>query len=297
MKIPVKMKIDSLVAIGNAVAFQWFFMFTKHDPRLRPLIPFGDDPYDALGSSAAIVNIFLCLLLLWRTFRPAGSLTTSPMQLQHVRRAQAAVPLSILVTLAADAVAMIRHQRTWIGTASQNLLLASFVGVTVVSATCLYSIQCSTPRSAMQEQRSRIAYPATVAVVFFSMLTIYPERLIDRLSTHLVTVIIGDLLLFVPVSALLLLLLPDMEHSIGPSSKSPCATVYLWTGTSLIGLAIGVALFFGEMTEGGGPLPPLRLRLIVAAVYTGLSVAGMLIAFAFLKGPLGLTRRRTAQSN
>ena len=276
--------------------FQWFFMFTKHDARLRPVIPFGDDPYDALGSFATIVDIFLCLLLLWRTFRPYRSRTPSPTQIQYLRRTQAAVPLSIVVTLAADAVAMIRHPQMWMGTTSQNLLLASFVGVTLVSGVALYSIKHSAQQPTASERRSATGSAEMIAVVFFLTLALYPERLIGPLATHLITIIIGDLLLFVPVSALLFLLLPDIEDSPGRTSKSRAPT-YLWTGTILAGLVIGVGLFLAEMGEGGGPTPTFRLRLIVAAVYIGLTVAGVLIAFIFLKRPLGLAQRNTEQSS
>jgi len=78
MSVPARQKLHSIVILGVAAAFQWFFMFTKHDPDLRAIIPFGDDPYDALGSFATIVNILLCLLLLWRSFHPMRGLAPSP---------------------------------------------------------------------------------------------------------------------------------------------------------------------------------------------------------------------------
>lgn len=297
MSMPVKEKINSVVVLGVAVAFQWFFMFTKHDPGLRPVIPFGDDPYDALGSFATIVDIPLCLLLLWRAFRPYGVESPSPLQIQYLRRTQAAVPLLVLVTLAADAVAMVRHPHMWIGSSSRNELLALLGGMTVISGGALRSVLGFAPTRIDSQRRATMISSGIVAALFVLCLAVYPERLINRLSTHLVTVLIGDLLLFVPVSVLLRFLIPDAEASAGGQTKARRHSLYVWAGVTMAGLLIGVWLFVAEMTEGGSPMPALRFRVFVASVYIGLTIAGLLIAVAFLKRPLGLGQGNTVQSS
>lgn len=293
--MPARQRINAVVTVGVAVAFQWFFMFTKHDPGLRPVIPFGDDPYDALGSFASIVNIFLCLLLLWRAFRPYGGRAPSPEQIQYLRRTQAAVPLLILVTLAADAVAMARHPHMWIG--SQNKLLALFTGMTVISSGALWLILSSTPEPRPPQRREEMIAPAIVSALFLLILAFYPEHLIGRLFTHLVTVLIGDLLLFAPVSILLRFLLPDQQNSGWRHASTRVGSMLVWTGGVLAALLIGVWLFLSEMSEDGGPMPPPRLRLIVASVYIGLTLAGMIIAVAFLRRPLGLGQGNSMPSD
>lgn len=295
MSLLARHKIDSLAVIGVAAAFQWFFMFTKHDPGLRSLIPFGDDPYDALGSFATIVNILICPLLLWRTFRPYRAGPPSESQIHYLRRTQAAVPLAVLVTLAADGVAMARHPHMWIGNPSQNKLLAAFAAVALISAGALFVIRFSAPVA--QQRKGATASSAIVAALFLSTLALYPERLIVHLSTHLLTVIIGDLLLFLPVSVLLRSLLPEPAASEHLQQKTRRASVYIWTAAMAGGLAIGVWLFLAEMTEGGAAMPPLRMRLFVASVYIGLTLAGTFIALVLLKRPLGLGHARAAQSN
>jgi hypothetical protein len=94
----------------------------------------------------------------------------SPVQTQYLRRTQAAVPLSILVTLAADAVAMVRHPRMWIGTASQNKLLALFAGMVAVSGGALWMIRSSAPKPvAPQRQGAMISSSiATALSPFYS---------------------------------------------------------------------------------------------------------------------------------
>ena len=286
-----KQKIESLIVVGVAFAFQWFFMFTKHDPGLRPMIPFGEDPYDALGSMATIVNILVCLLLLWRAFRRYGGQTPSPVRIQYLPRTRAAVLLSILVTLAADAVAMVRHPHMWMGGMSQNKLVAVFIGMMAISASALYLIRSSAPKAIAPHRRGPAITSAIVMVLFLFTLAVYPERLTSHLSTHLLTVLIGDLLLFLPVSVLLRSLLPDPESSDGSQSRAHPGSAYIWIGVTMASLLIGAWLFVAEMTEGGGPMPPLRLRLFVASVYIGLTLAGVLIALAFLRRPLGLRAR------
>jgi hypothetical membrane protein len=298
MSVPVKLKLHSLVILGVAAAFQWFFMFTKHNPDLRPIIPFGDDPYDALGSFATIVNIVLCLLLLWRSFRPMRGQSPSPAQTQYLRRTQAAIPLSIVVTLAADAIAMARHPHQWLGTPGQNKLLAVFAAMLAISVATLLMLRSYASASAAPQQRERTAFSLLiVAALFVVVLAIYPEHLINRLSTHVLTVLLGDLLLFVPVAAFLRFLFPDLQGVPHAQSKSRGAARYVWIGAVLISLAIGVWLFIAELTEGGAAMPPMRMRLFVASFYIGLTLAGTLIALALLSRLLGLSQATDAQPN
>lgn len=296
MSVASRQKLHSLVILGVAAAFQWFFMFTKHNPVLRSIIPFGNDPYDALGSFTTIVNILLCLLLLWRSFRPMRGRESSQAQSQHLRRTQAAIPLSILVTIAAYAIAMVRHTNLWFGAPGQDKLLAVLATMLAVSAAALSMVRFSVSAPTAPQQRERTApSPLIVAALFVAMLGFYPEHLINRLSTHLLTVLLGDLFLFVPVAAFLRFLFPDPQLAPHEQSNSPGVGRYAWIGAMLISLLIGVGLFVAEMTEGGAGIPPIRKRLFVASVYIGLTMTGTLIALAVLGRLLGLRNGTAAQ--
>ncbi len=61
-------KLNSIFAICLAVAFLLFFQFTKHNPMLAVIIPFGNDPYDAVGSIGVIIGGLLSVLAFIRTF-------------------------------------------------------------------------------------------------------------------------------------------------------------------------------------------------------------------------------------
>jgi hypothetical protein len=53
---------------------------------------------------------------------------------------------------------------------------------------------------------------------------------------------------------------------------------------------VGAFAFLGEMNEGGGSLPLIRL-VFVASVFLGTGLSGILVAYALLGAPLGLGSR------
>ena len=64
------LKRNAIALLGLAAFFGWAFGFAKHDPGLRNIIPFGEDPYDAVGSFGFITAGLLALVSLARTFLP-----------------------------------------------------------------------------------------------------------------------------------------------------------------------------------------------------------------------------------
>ena len=58
----------------------------------------------------------------------------------------------------------------------------------------------------------------------------------------------------------------------------------------VVAVIIGLLLVAAESREGGGAPMKLAQLAFVAAVYVGLEVVAMLIAFAFLRKWLGLFR-------
>jgi hypothetical protein len=51
----LRFKVNSVVMLALTAAFGEFFMFAKHDAALGAIIPFGDDPYDSVGSFCMIL--------------------------------------------------------------------------------------------------------------------------------------------------------------------------------------------------------------------------------------------------
>lgn len=276
------LKRNAIIASGLALLFAWAFQFAKHAPMLRPIIPFGDDPYDAIGSFAFLTVPLLALTSLVRAFFPAlvGRSGTAI----YVLRAQAAIPFCVLVTVAADIVAMGRHTSAWLGAAGQEVLLM-LLGTLIASSLAVLALVQNSPRQGVRRQ---YAYAAGVWLTSLLVLYIYPEKMIAGTAGHLFTIVIGDLLLFVPVAMLVKAWLPspaDTPHR-GSDGERRHIKYLPFVFAALAGLTVGAIAFLGEMSEGGAT-PPLAQLLFVAAVYLGLGMVGLLIGYASLGRILG----------
>ena len=282
-----ELKRNSLLVLGLAVLFYWAFMYAKHDPMLRPIIPFGDDPYDAVGSFACITGVLVAVVCLVRAFRPYRGGIPSSAQRLYLVRSQEAVVLAVLITIAADAVAMVRHPSLWIDKAPRVELVALLTGLAVVAGFVGWMVRRSHDRSGQKWQSRSMVIPALVPLV----LAFYPERLITNLPGHLATVVVGDILLFAAMRALLVMLIP-FPPSAMPTAEllppKPSRARRRWVAVVCLGILVGLFAFAGEASEGT-PFPLVR-TLIVACVFIGLCLAGLLIAYAFLGKALGLQR-------
>jgi hypothetical protein len=272
--------------------FFWSFMFAKHDPALRNVIPFGDDPYDAVGSFAVIVGGMVALLSFLRAFWPYREAPTMAQRVYLVR-SQEAVVLAVFITVATDVIAMARHPSMWMGAASRNKLIALLGVLLIIAAGVQWLIR------AAQEKlggfgTTRWAVPASVTLLAMLILAGYPERLINGTATHLFTVVAADLLLFALMRFLLIALVPyppDDEQTGELAARGGFPTAgQRWAIALLAGILIGAFVFLGEMGEGSSTLPWGRL-VLVASVFISLGLAGILIAYAFLGKPLGLRPR------
>lgn len=279
--MPTTLKRNAVLIFVLAVLFSEGFMFAKHAPALRHVIPFGEDPYDAVGSYGVIVGGLISVLSLFRAFRSYGEHPPSAAQRVYLLRAQMAVVLIVWITIASDAVAMVRHGSMWVNAPSRNeliVLLAGLALVTVVVQAAIRKAQEKTPEWRL------LGRGAMLFVVAMAVLAVYPEQLIQRTTTHLLTVLIGACVLFAPIGVLLPPLVPYVPDT--TTTRRAVSARARWGMVLVLGVLIGAALFIGEMSEGRGP-SGIRLAF-VAAVFVGLGAAGLLIAYAFLAKPLGL---------
>lgn len=291
--MPRMHKINAAVVFLVAVIFYWFFMFCKHDAALSKIIPFGDDPYDAVGSFAIIIGIFASLLSVFRAFRPHPPNGASIENGVYLVRAQTCVVLAVFITLVADAVAMGRHASMWKSAPQRNELILLLAGMAIVAI----SVESLIRRSAKEIVPARVATAwiraASVSLAAVLLLAVYPERLINGTATHLLTVVAGALILFVPMRPLLTALVP-FEPGTGARENAAVRQGSLrrnrWGIVLLIGMILGVFFFAGEMSEGTGGMSIRRIAF-VGAVFVALSITGLAIAYTFLGIPLGLGRR------
>ena len=136
---------------------------------------------------------------------------------------------------------------------------------------------------------SQWAQAASVLLLALLVLGFYPEQLITGIGTHLLTVLVGAVVVFAPMRPLLFALLPDgagqRSGRSAPTRHWLSSRPARWSIALILGISVGTFALLGEMSEGPGPTTRL---LLVAAVFVGLGTAGLLIAYAFLGAPLGL---------
>jgi hypothetical protein len=291
--MPKALKRNAVIVFGLAALFYWSFMLAKHDPALRDIIPFGKDPYDAVGSFGVIVGMLIALVSLVRAFRPYREHPPSTAQRVYLVRSQVAVVLAVLITLAADVVAMARNPVIWIGAASRDWLIALLGGMAVVTVAVQLLIRASQEKLPEGGMKRWIA-AAIATLLAILALAHYPEQLINGTATHLLTVVAGAIVLFAPMRPLLNALVPygaDQRRIETTPARSRFSTAaQRWGIVLVVGGLIGAFAFLGEMAEGSGALPMGRLAF-VASVFISLGLAGLLIAYAFLGKPLGLGRQ------
>lgn len=281
--MPTALKRNSLIVAALAVLFWWAFMHAKHAPALRAAIPFGDDPYDAVGSFALLAGVVVVLIACARAFRPHRLPAVA--QRVFLVRSQAAFVLMVLMMVAADAVAMARHPAMWL-TVRRELL--TLLGGLAAAALLTLWLVLAGERGAARERSWMPGIAAVLAAL--AILAVYPESLIARPGTHLLTIVVADALLFLPIGLLLPALVPlRADAQPAPTRQRGRGLARAWSAAVVVGLLLGGLAFAGEMSEGSSHAPLGRL-LIVACIFVGLGIAGVLIAFACLAKPLGLIR-------
>lgn len=285
--MPNDFKRNSVCCLALAAFYNWGFMFAKHDVALRGVIPFGNDPYDAVGSFGIFVALIVAVIAILRTFRRYPT-PVSAMQRLFAIRAQTTVVLVVLITVGADVVAMARHPGMWIHSPALAKLIALLAGLVFAAAGVQRLVN-----GAERGQRSGPRRWTTVAITTIlatGVLALYPERLIVGVWPHLLTVVVSAVILFAATRALLLALVPDTAVDAAPESlvrQRPPGRTSRWAIVTLVGAAFGAFAFLGELSEGGGAQSIARI-VAVAGVFLGLAIAGVGVAFGFLGAPLGL---------
>ncbi|HKW87702.1 MAG TPA: hypothetical protein VJN21_03000 [Candidatus Acidoferrales bacterium] len=288
-----KLRINSVFIFGLAILFYFFFMHAKHDSALSAVNPFADDPYDAVGSFAIQAAVFLGILCVIRAFRPNPPAVESIHRESFLLRAQMAGVLSVAVTLATDAVAMLRHPHLWLGLPAGYRLLAWLGGMAVLTAAIgapVYRMAKKIDLPAAPPQWNRILIVSLVAV---GIILHYPESFRRGLIGVLATPLVGTAILFACMWVWTTALVPFQASSaVGtkpPGTRWYARRSFQWASVILAGILIGLFFVAGEASEGTG-IPPARLVLVVSA-YIGLETAGVMIGYGFLRKPLGLFRR------
>jgi hypothetical protein len=285
--MPTFLKVNTLLSAVLAATFYFFFMFAKHDPALSAVIPFMNDPYDAVGSFAAISSILLVLIAVVRTFRPYRAAPTEELKV-YLARTQMAIALAALITLGSDLVAMVRYAPMWLGTSVAGELIA-LLGVVAVGAVVVVSSIHRSMRGIHLPRRTRWLAAVCVSLVALLILAVYPESLIHNSLGGLFTIVVGMLLLFAPLSVLDIALIPFVPESTAVA-RARWQKALPWLLVLLVAFGVGVLAFLGEASrEGAGSVPLARVAMVFA-VFVGVGTVGIVTGYAFLRKPLGFLR-------
>jgi hypothetical protein len=283
--MPARLKRNALAVLVVAAAFYWFFMFTKHDPHLSLIMPFGEDPYDAIGSFCLIVAILLVLVSAFRAFRPYQQGLPSPLQKVYLVRTQSAVPLGILITLASDVVAMARQPALWLGKPETFELLALLAGMAAFSLLALVAIHRSVEQGTSNPRKHPWTRAVLTLLASLTVLALVPAFPLQSASLHFAVIVLSFFLIAAPLA--------QFSVAIAPSSAPdplPRHRWLPWIVIMLLGLAIGAFALAGEVFgEGSGGLPTAKM-LLIATIFLGAGTAVLLIGYGFLGKPLGLFR-------
>jgi hypothetical protein len=105
---------------------------------------------------------------------------------------------------------------------------------------------------------------------------------------HIITCDIANVLLIAPVAFFVMSLFPDeaSQTTRVAGSSYDLGPIPRWTIVTLLGLSIGLTAFLAEIRESASSLPIAQLAF-VGSVYAYLGLSGLLIAYAFLRKPLG----------
>ena len=203
-----RFKINALISLALVILFYFFFMTSKHNPPLSAVNAFAEDPYDAVGSFGVQAAAFLGILSLMRAFRPYRVSAPSEEQKIFLARTQMLAVLAVAVTLADDIIAMARYPSVWIGSPNGYelaALLSSLAFLALVSGALVYRSVRETSLQTIPNvwKRAAIVSLATVVILIF-----YSNSVSQSTPGALSTVLVGAILLFAPMWALGMSLVP-----------------------------------------------------------------------------------------
>ncbi len=296
-----RLRFLALASLAAAAAFTLFFFSAKHRPAFAGVAPFGEDPYDAVGSFALQLAGVAAALSTLRALRGSTGGRISSFRGLLILRGAGIALLAVFVALLADLVAMARHPAAWLASPAGHGLLALLALFTLASAGGLIGIvRTGKDAEARPRPPSWAGAVATGGMVAL-LLAFYPEAWRRGLAGAILTALFGTVLLFVSVriaaGALLSQdagpsedLLDDLSALLGKSEAlSRRLRARPWRVVVLAALAGGLALALVQAVGEG--LPPTTGRaLLFLGVFTGLEAAGILLGCVLFRRLLGLIR-------
>jgi hypothetical protein len=192
-----------------ALLFLVFFQITKQINALAQVNPFGEDPYDAVGSFAIQVTLAAALLSFLRVLRPYRTREITTIQNLLILRGNGLSVISVAVTLVVDLIAMVRYPNSWIHYAAGKILAFLVVGIMILTALASWWFSRIVRRlqeMTMIGERCRIerAFTSRLLIVISCTITlaIYPPEWRQSLLGGIFTALAGILILLILLAVL-----------------------------------------------------------------------------------------------
>ncbi len=317
----------SLGILILAVLFFLFFDRSKHMEALASANPFIVDPFDAVGSFGVLLALFVALLTTLRAFRPYTGMEIPAGGLDLILRGASIVILSIGVTLAADAIAVMRQPAETLRSPAGWVLIALMLLLAIANGGAARWFQVrlkdvARPPAAAPWRRAVLLCAACAAV-----LAAYPPAWDKGTAGGIVAALLGMAILFAAVWALAAALIPspvlggeDALDDLGAIYgwiKSRLGVVaglldslegfgrwravrsilnwvnprrHPWSITLIGGVALGLALASAEALGEGVPGRASRF-VLVGSVFVVIGTAGVIIGYGLLGRFLGIFYR------
>jgi MFS family permease len=192
-----------------ALLFLVFFQITKQIPALAQVNPFGEDPYDAVGSFGIQVTLVAALLSFLRVLRPYRTREIITSQYLLILRGNGLSVISVAVTLVVDLIAMVRYSDSWIHYAAGKILAILVVGIMILTALTGWWFSRVVRRlqemTVIGEQcRKERVFTSMVLIVISCAITlaIYPPGWRQSLFGGIFTALAGMLILMILLAGL-----------------------------------------------------------------------------------------------
>jgi hypothetical protein len=210
-----KIKASTLMILGLSITFYLFFDFSKHAPALGAVNPFAEDPYDAVGSFGIQLTFVSVLLALIRTFRPYADGGMPPAQLLLVLRAKTVALLSILMTLVADIIGLVRSLFVY-GVFPAAIPLALLLcGMILLTLTVGWMFARTTYKQVVSSSSPSWTWAGLISGMAILILAFYPLAWRNSsIPGGIFTALTGMVLLFITVWGIAMAIFPGKNLSL-----------------------------------------------------------------------------------
>lgn len=262
----------TLLALGLALVFFLFFQISKGEP-FRGVNPFGEDPYDAVGSIGVEVALFVSAWSFARALR-LHQAPALPGTIRFIARGDRVVLGAVGLTLLTDIAAEVAAPPPRTGREAALLAGLALLSLLTLAVGLRHHVVFKridappapndlTPAEALEDLWTAFVFVLEGAHVM-------PARVMEAARGFRVRRVLAGL--------------PWIDPQIHP-----------WRFAAVTGLALGVGLTIAQLREG--PPPSLAAGLLVAGLFILIEWAAVMLGFAVLGGYLGLrpTIRRSRQ--